>query len=301
MIQKLGRSVAFANQKGGVTKTSTLVNVSAALSELGQRVVVFDLDVNCGSTRLFGVPEGLNIYGTYEVMKGEEDVRDVIVNPGDLEGVRLPDNVSLIPAHVKLEGIEAALREKHGPFVQTHQSLVEPIQTLRTLFDWVLLDTAPSMTPGTLAAYMSADSFILTAVPEPLAIEGLVNAVRYIKHAQDGGNTSLELMGVVMNQVPGKETKLSRAILAQVDSIFGEPGSTAKSRYKTAINASTVVPTLQEAGLSLFEAEPKHKVTQQYRELAKELVARFDEHERPIGEGSGRATIVDEVRETTNG
>ena len=67
-MKKRGRSVAFGNQKGGVTKTSTIVNLSAALSELVQRVVVFDLDVNCGSTRLFGVPEGLNIYGTYEVM-----------------------------------------------------------------------------------------------------------------------------------------------------------------------------------------------------------------------------------------
>lgn len=217
------------------------------------------------------------------------------MQPGDLEGVMLSENVHLIPAHVKLEGIEAALREKNGPFAQSNRALVEPMKALTEIYDWVLLDTAPSMTPGTMAAYMSADYFVLTAVPEPLAIEGLINAVRYIKHAQDGGNAPLELMGVVMNQVPGKETKLSRALLAQVDKIFGEAGSDPKSRYRTTISASTVVPTLQEAGRTLFEAEPKHKVTQQYRDLAKEMVERFESFEsaKGVGEGGGEVSERD--------
>lgn len=273
-----GRVVAFGNQKGGVTKTSTIVNLAAALSELGKRVLVWDLDVNCGSTRLFGVPEGVNVYGTYEVMSGEENATDVIIRPGDLEEVSLPENVHLIPAHTKLEGIEAALAQKHGPFATGHESLRAPLASIASEYDFVFLDTSPSMTPPTKAAYMAANYFILTAVPERLAIEGLVNAIRYIKHAHQGGNPKLKLMGVVMNQVPGKETRLSRALLAEVERHFGG-GDPYHRPYVNHISASTVVPTVQQFGKTLFEAEPEHKVTNQYRALARELIERFEAYE----------------------
>ena len=111
-IHKNTRVVAFGNQKGGVTKTSTVVNLAAALSERGKSVLVWDLDVNCGSTRLFGLPQGLNVYGTYEVMVGEEAPADVVICPGDHEAVDLPENVHLIAAHTKLEGLEAAIADK---------------------------------------------------------------------------------------------------------------------------------------------------------------------------------------------
>ena len=158
---RAGRIVAFGNQKGGVTKTSTIVNLAAALSEMGQRVLVWDLDVNCGSTRLFGLPGELNVYGTYEVMTGDEEARDVIVQPGDFEQVSLPENVHLIPAHTKLEGIEAALAAKHGPFAVSHDALREPLDSIAGDYDFVFLDTSPSMTPPTKAAYMAAQYFVL--------------------------------------------------------------------------------------------------------------------------------------------
>ncbi len=266
--------VAFGNQKGGVTKTSTVVNLAAALSERGRRVLVWDLDVNCGSTRLFGIPQGLAIYGTYEVMLGDEAPEDVIIQPGDLGEVNLPENVHLIPAHIRLEGIENALSSKHGPFTSSHDTLRGPIASLKGKYDYIFLDSSPSMTPPTKAAYMAADYFVLTAVPERLAIEGLVNAIQYIKHAKNGGNTKLRLMGVVMNQVPGRATRLSKMLMEEVDQHFG-CGDPFMRRFESCISASTIVPTVQQTGTTLFEAAPDHKVTQQYRDLAAEFEDRF--------------------------
>lgn len=267
--------VAFGNQKGGVTKTSTVVNLAAALAERGKKVLVFDLDVNCGSTRLFGVPQGVNVYGTYEVMLGDEMPQDVVIRPGDMDTVNLPENVHLIAAHTKLEGIESALAKEQGPFASSHEALRGPIASLRGQYDFIFLDTSPSMTPPTRAAYMAAEYFVLTAVPERLAIEGLVNAIQYIKHARKGGNPKLRLMGVVMNQVPGRATRLSTALIEEVDKHFSA-GDEFMRRYDNSISASTVVPSVQQGGMTLFEAEPDHKVTHQYRALAAEFELRFE-------------------------
>lgn len=272
------RVVAIGNQKGGVTKTSTVVNLAAALAERGRHVLVWDLDVNCGSTRLFGIPNGFNVYGTYEVMTGEEAAEDVIVTPGELDQVRLPKGVHLIPAHPKLENVEAALSQKNGPFWSIHETLKKPMQSLMGKYDYILLDTSPSMTPPTKAAYLAARYFVLAAIPEKLAMEGLVNAINYIQFARSSGNADLKLMGIVMNQVPGKMTRLARAILAEIDQVFSQ-GDEYMQRFKTEIHTSTVVPTLQQSGKYLFEAEPDHKVTHQFRELAGEFEARFDKFE----------------------
>lgn len=298
-----GRIVAFGNQKGGVTKTSTIVNLAASLSEMGLRTLVWDLDVNCGSTRLFGVPAGINVYGTYEVMTGDENIEDVIIQRGDLEEVNLPENVHLIAAHTRLEGIEAQLAAQLGPFEKPWEVLKKPLAAIKNNYDFIFLDTSPSMTVPTKAAYMAVEYFILTAVPERLAIEGLANAVRYIQHAWDSGNPDLKLMGVVMNQVPGRPTRLSRALLAEVDNYFSG-GDEYRRAFKTQISSSTIVPTVQQGGKTLVEAAPDHKVTKQYRALAAEILERFERLEGPAKEPLKQissAVSDDAMEEQSNG
>lgn len=288
--------VAFGNQKGGVTKTSTVVNLAAALSELGRRVLVWDLDVNCGSTRLFGLPVGLNVYGTYEVMTGEETAEEVIITPDDHDNAHLPANVHLIAAHTKLESVDAALADKIGPFEKPWETLKRPLASLRGKYHYIFLDTSPSMTLPTKAAYIAAEYFVLTAVPERLAIEGLVNAIKYIEHAQKSGNPRLRLMGVVMNQVPGRPTRLSKALMEEVDHHFGV-GDEFTRRFESSITASTIVPSVQQLGQTLFEAAPDHKVTQQYRDLAVEFEERFRrlDSSAAAGRRGGDAAVVAEA------
>jgi chromosome partitioning protein len=293
------RVVAFGNQKGGVTKTSTVVNLAAALSERGRRVLVWDLDVNCGSTRLFGLPQGLNVYGTNEVMLGEESPEDVVIRPGDHEAVNLPENVHLIAAHTKLETVESAISEKIGPFEKPWEVLKRPIEQLKGRYEYIFLDTSPSMTLPTKAAYVASKYFVLTAVPERLAIEGLVNAIKYIQHAKQSGNKDLQLMGVVMNQVPGRATRLSRALMDEVDKHFGVD-TAFTSRFKASISASTIVPSVQQEGKSLFEAAPDHKVTNQYRALAVEFEERFDRFESGQ-QIEAKPQVPTDVMEAANG
>ena len=294
------RVIAFGNQKGGVTKTSTVVNLAAALSELGRKVLVWDLDVNCGSTRLFGIPQGLNVYGTYEVMVGEESVEDVVIRPGDHETVQLPENVHLIAAHTKLETVETAIAEKIGPFEKPWEVLKRPIEALSGEYDYIFFDTSPSMTLPTKAAYIASEYFVLTAVPERLAIEGLVNAIKYLEHARTSGNPRLRLMGVVMNQVPGRATRLSRALMDEVDRHFGA-GDEFMRRYESSITASTIVPSVQQQGSTLFEAAPDHKVTDQYRALAKEMEARFERLATLSSPATVEVKTQPEMMEAANG
>lgn len=283
------RVLAFGNQKGGVTKTSTVVNVSAALAERGRSVLVWDLDVNCGSTRHFGIPNGVNVYGTFEVMTGEEAAGEVIITREDSLG-NIPENVHLIPAHTKLEGIEAALAKSQGPFASGHDTLRGPVESLLGKYDYIFLDTAPNMTPPTKAAYMAANYFALTAVPEPFAIEGLINAIQYITHARKGGNADLKLVGVIMNQVPGRLTRLARSLLERVDEHFGQ-GESFMRRYETFISQSTIVPSAQEACQTLFEFAPDHKLTHQFRALANEIESRLDAIEGRTLSASGGGVI----------
>src|SRR5918994_4834576 len=92
-----GVVIAVGNQKGGVGKTSNTVHLATALAEQGRKCLVWDLDVNCGSTQHFGIPDNMAILGTYEVLMGAEQPDEVIVREGDLEEVELPANVHLLP------------------------------------------------------------------------------------------------------------------------------------------------------------------------------------------------------------
>jgi len=287
--QKAPRStpvVAFGNQKGGVTKTTTVVNVAAALSEMGKRVLVWDLDTNPSSTRLFGIPEGVNVLGTFEVLTQAEEASDVIVSPGELEDMTLPENVELIPSHTKMQTLEKVLAGQEDDVFTTPNPdlLSDALSQIADQYDFVFLDTAPSMTPATKAAYLAASHFVLTAIPEPLAMESLVTAIRFMQAAKKAGNKNLQLMGVVLSQIPGRTTRLAKTLIAEAEEQFtGE----FQSPYKTTISTSTTVPTAQKERKTIVQAAPDHKVAEQYRALAREFLARFEAFER-ASEPEGR-------------
>src|SRR5262249_49243395 len=179
--------IAIGNQKGGVGKTTNCVNLATALAELGRKSLIWDLDSNCGSTRHFGIPEEAKFFGTFEVLTGRERALDVVITGEAEDEVVLPKNVHLIPARRNLEGIDGVLRETDKFFVP-RDILLEPIKTLRGLYDYIFLDTAPHATTPTIASYMAADFFILAAVPEHFAIDGLKAALDDIRTAKKRGN-----------------------------------------------------------------------------------------------------------------
>ena len=266
--------IAIGNQKGGVGKTTNTVHIAAALAEMGRKCLIFDLDMNHGATRHFGIASDAFL-GAFEVLTGDEQPLDVILTAAEDndDDVELPENLDLIPSRRKLEKIDQALVAKNK-FLVTQDVLVEPLRQLRGLYDYIFLDTAPNATTPTIAAYKSADWFILSAIPDPFAIAGLSDALTDIQDAQRSGNPKLRLLGVVLSSVD-KRTSLANSLTDYVEKIFTPDGMSHSAKFENLISRSTVIPQTQERGRTLFKTHPTHKVTDQYRQLAAEIEARL--------------------------
>jgi chromosome partitioning protein len=314
-MQKTTHIVAVGNQKGGVGKTTNTVNLSAALAELGRKCLIWDLDMNHGATRHFGVSPDAFL-GSFEVLTGAEDPSGVILTPEEMteeDGVSLPPNIHLIPANRKLEKIDQALMTQNK-FIVMQDVLIKPLQSLMGQYDYVFLDTAPNATTPTVAAYKASRWFILSAMPDPFAIAGLNDALTDIQGAQQNGNPTLQLLGVIISGVDNR-TRLATTIVDYVDKAFSPDGKKS-AKFNTTISRSTVVPESQKVGQTLMQSAPAHKVTEQYRALAREVEARITELTRPaqpkvevtinpavVAKAAGQGSIepTSDVKEVANG
>lgn len=267
------RVIAVGNQKGGVGKTTNTVHIARALTERGHKCLIIDLDMNHGATRHFGIePEAF--LGSFEMLVGEEPAENLVLSHADKEeGVSLPENLDLIPAARKLEGIDQAVMSK-SKFMTPHEVLKRPLDSLRGRYDFIFLDTAPNATLPTLAAYMNADYFILSAMPDPFAIAGLNDAMRDIMDARSRGNTKLGLLGVVVSGVD-KRTSLANTLSEFVERSFRAGENAESVKFRSSIGRSTVIPQTQKVGKTLFETHSTHKVTDEYRALAIEIEERL--------------------------
>ena len=263
--------IAVGNQKGGVGKTTTTVQLARALAERGRKCLIFDLDMNHGATNHFGIEP--NAYaGSYEVLLGSETPQTVVLSRDVEEEIELPEGVDLIPANRKLENIAAALAERNK-MLDPHRILQAPLKTVRGIYDFVFLDTAPNATPPTIAAYKSAEWFLLSAMPETFAIQGLNAAIQDIDAARQHGNPNLRLLGVVLCNVDLR-TRLSQQLLDYVDKSFLGKDKVNR-KFTTTIPRSTIISSAQKLGKTIFETDPEHKVTEAYRDLAKEFEERI--------------------------
>lgn len=265
--------IAVGNQKGGVGKTTTAINLAAALGTLGKRSLIIDLDANCGATRSLGVPPD-SYQGSYEVLLGDEDPVTVALETDPEEGIEFPQGVTLIPANRDLERVDAELIKVHR-LTDYRDCLRRPIEKLVAtgMWDFVFLDTAPNISTPTAAAYRVAEWFILTATPERLAIEGLNDAMSDIETVRGHTNPNLKLLGVVLSCV-NKRTRLATEIIGWVEETFAHAGLFGD--FKNRISRSVAVPDAQQTGRTIFQTEPDHKVTDEYRKLAREMLDRLE-------------------------
>ncbi len=232
--------IAIANQKGGVGKTTTAVNLGCALAELGQRILLVDLDPQANATSSFGL-QGLDGTSLYEPLLGEASIIDKIV-PTRCE------RLFIVPADLDLAGaeIEIARMENH---------LTRLAETLRPLraddtFDFVLLDCPPSLGILMTNALAAADELLTPIQCEYFALEGLVKIVRVVEQIRDSGaNDRIEIGGIVMTMFDSR-TNLSAQVVAEVRQHFGP------RVYATVIPRTVRLSEAPSFGQSVLEYAP---------------------------------------------
>jgi len=265
--------IAVGNQKGGVGKTSNTLHLAAALGEIGKKCLVIDLDGNCGATRGCGL--GTDWLGTFEALMGQ-DPEDLIVTSDPVEGTELPENVELLPARRNLESFEEEFR-RDNKFLEPSGTLIPVLDALRGKYDFIFLDTAPNASAPTVASYRSADWFILSTEPAKLSVEGLTDALMDIQAVREQGNANLRLLGVIMCKVRSG-TRIASTYMERIRKEFAAAGEL--GAFETHISMATAIETAQDVGKTLFQTEPSHKVTDQFRSLAQEVLTRLDSSSR---------------------
>jgi chromosome partitioning protein len=250
--------IAIANQKGGVGKTTTAVNLGCALAETGLRILLIDLDPQANATSSFGLQE-LEGESLYEPLLGGVSIAEKIL-PTRVE------RVFLVPADLDLAGAEVEIARMDNHLTRLTETLA-PLRTDQT-FDFVLLDCPPSLGILMTNALAAADELLTPIQCEFFALEGLVKIVRVVEQVRDSGaNNQLEIGGIVMTMFNSR-TNLSTQVVSEVRTHFGP------RVYDTVIPRSVRLSEAPSFGKSILEYAPNGTGARAYRALAAEFIRR---------------------------
>ena len=250
----VGRIIAIANQKGGVGKTTTAINLSACLAEKGQRVLVVDIDPQGNTTSGLGIAKD-NVDNTiYEVMLQEIDISDAICKD-------IFENLDIIPSNVNLAGAEIDLID-----IENREYILKnAINTVRNNYDYVILDCPPSLSMLTVNAMTAADTVLVPIQCEYYALEGLTQLIHTINLVKKKLNKKLELEGVVFTMYDSR-TNLSLQVVENVKDNLQE------KRYKTSSPRNIRLAEAPSHGLPINIYDKRSTGAESYRNLAQEVI-----------------------------
>jgi chromosome partitioning protein len=245
--------IAVANQKGGVGKTTTVANLSVALADLGYRVLMVDLDPQSALSTGAGV----------DVNALPRSIYDVLIDPGvSVRDVihHLRSHLDLLPANIDLAGAEAELLSEIG----REAILRDRLNDLRGEYDYILIDTPPSLGLLTINALAAADGVLIPLQCEYLAMRGMQLLIRTIEKVQRKINPHLKILGILGTMYDGR-TLHSREVLDEVRTVFGD------QVFDTVVKKSIRFAEAPVVNMSLIEYDPQHEGAEAYRQLAKEV------------------------------
>lgn len=252
----MGRVIAIANQKGGVGKTTTAINLSACLSEADQKVLMVDFDPQGNGTSGLGLEKG-NIENTvYELLIGECSIEDCIT-----ESVQ--EHLDVLPSDVNLAGAEIELLD-----VENKEGLLRGyLSRIRNHYDYILIDCPPSLNLLTINALTAADTVLVPIQCEYYALEGLTQVMKTIDLVKKKLNPSLEMEGVVFTMYDAR-TNLSLEVVESVK------GNLNRNIYKTIIPRNVRLAEAPSHGMSINLYDSRSAGAESYRLLAAEVMSK---------------------------
>ena len=251
------RVVAFVNQKGGVGKTTSTVNIAAVLAGQGDRVLVIDIDPQGNATSSFGVEKQALEVTLYDALMGDLDADEAIIHDAR-------ERIDLLPATPMLAGAEVELVDRD----RREKRLADAIATVRDRYDVILIDSPPSLGLLTVNALTAADAVVIPVQCEYLALEGVSQVLSTIDRIRRSLNPDLELIGVLMTMYDGR-TRLSGHVVDEVRRFFPD------HLFSAVIPRSVRLAEAPSFGQVIGEYDPSSRGATAYAEVAGELRTRL--------------------------
>ena len=264
----MGKIIAVANQKGGVGKTTTSVNLSSILAKKGRKVLLIDTDPQGNATSGLGIEKNLS-YSVYDVIVNEVDM-DKTIQKTNVK------NLSICPSNINLAGAEVELVS----MISREQRLKEKLDLIKDQYDYIFIDCPPSLGLITLNTFTAADSVLIPIQCEFYALEGLGQLMNTINLVKKRLNKNLEIEGALLTMYDMR-TNLSNQVVKEVSKYFGD------NVYKTVIPRNVKLSEAPSYGMSIIEYDARSKGAKSYDKLAKEFLKKKEEYEKPISNDIG--------------
>ena len=250
----MGRAIAIANQKGGVGKTTTSINLSATLAEKGKKVLVIDTDPQGNTTSGFGLNKNQLENTIYELLIGECNIEEALYE-------NVVDGVDIIPSNVNLAAVEIELIDmEEKEFI-----LKKAVDKIRDKYDFIIIDCPPSLSMLTINAMTTANSVLVPIQCEYYALEGLSQLVHTVNLVKERLNNELEMEGVIFTMYDSR-TNLSMQVVENVKSVL-------KQRiYETVIPRNIRLAEAPSFGMPINKYDPKSAGAEAYATLAAEII-----------------------------
>ena len=250
----MGKIIAIANQKGGVGKTTTSVNLAASLGVLEKKVLLIDADPQANASSGLGIDVESVAIGTYQIIEQSHIPEEAIIKSNS-------PNVDVIPAHIDLVAIEIELVDKEN----REYMLKEALAKIKDNYDYILIDCAPSLGLLTLNALTAADSVLIPIQCEYFALEGLGKLLNTIKSVQKIHNANLDIEGMLLTMFDSR-LRLSNQVVEEVQKHFND------MVFKTIIQRNVKLGEAPSFGESIIGFDATSKGAANYISLAEEII-----------------------------